>query len=175
MRSASNPKPAPVRRIVTGHDSAGRPCVLREDHPPATEVAGGDARFTLLWSTAQFPADNNDESDGAARTLGLTSSGGTVLRIVDFAPNTRSPMHRTRSLDYGIVLFGEPALELEGGVLRPLRAGDVVIQRGTNHAWICGPQPARMAFVLIDAHAVEIAGRELPEVHAGPAAVEPPP
>ncbi|MCS6946452.1 MAG: cupin domain-containing protein, partial [Steroidobacteraceae bacterium] len=137
-----------VRRIVTGHDPQGRAIVLSDDTLPPVEFGGGLAHFTLLWSTGAWPADNNVLEDGARRTVGLTSPGGSVLRIVDFAPNSRSPMHRTHSLDYGIVLAGELDLELDSGERRHLRTGDVVVQRGTNHAWICGPHPARMAFVL---------------------------
>ena len=109
------------------------------------------------------PANNNDETDGAKRKVGLTCPGGSVLRVVDFVPHQRSPMHRTHSIDYGIVLEGEISLELDSGEVRHLTAGDIVVQRGTNHAWVCGSQRARMAFVLLDARPVMSTGGALPE------------
>ena len=155
----------PLRRVVTGHDAAGLGTISIEDAGQSLLFAGGQATFTLMWSTASSPADNNDARDGAQRRIGLTSPGGTALRIVDFAPGSRSPMHRTHSLDYGIVLEGEIDLELEGGETRRLRPGDIVVQRGTNHAWICGSRAARMAFVLIEASPVRVGLEMLPEIH----------
>jgi quercetin dioxygenase-like cupin family protein len=71
-------------------------------------------------------------------------------------------MHRTNSVDYGIVLEGELDMELDGGDRVHLKAGDVVVQRGTNHAWINGGNmPARMAWILIDAEPVRIRERIL--------------
>ena len=61
--------------------------------------------------------------------------GGTVCRIVDFGPNTQPVMHRTQSLDYGVVLEGEVEMQLDSGESRILKRGDVAVQRGTNHAW----------------------------------------
>jgi quercetin dioxygenase-like cupin family protein len=78
-------------------------------------------------------------------------ANGTNVRIIDTEPHSRTPMHRTETLDYGIVIAGRVVLELDDGSRTELAAGDVVIQRGTNHAWlVAGDEPARMAFVLID-------------------------
>lgn len=151
-----------VRRVVTGHNAQGRAVVAIDDRVAATEVVGGEARFVKLWTTDRSPADNMDPGDGSRREVGLTSPGGTVLRIVDMAPGHRSPMHRTHSLDYGIVLAGEIELELDDGAITRVKAGEVVVQRGTIHAWINpGPGWCRMAFVLIDAAPVLVAGRPL--------------
>ncbi len=90
-----------------------------------------------------------------------------MLRIVDFAPETRSPMHRTSSVDYGMVLEGEIDLELDSGEVKHLSAGDVVVQRGTNHAWVNrSDRWARMAFVLIEAAPVRIDGVALEPTHS---------
>ena len=154
------------RRIVTGHDRNGLAIVTSDAPAEPTEVGGGQARFTPLWSTARSPADNNDAFDGALRPVGLTSPGGTVLRIVDFAPGSRSPMHRTCSLDYGIVLDGEIDLELDSGEVKRLKSGDIVIQRGTNHAWVSRSEHwCRMAFVLIEAAPVRIGDKSLEPTH----------
>ena len=92
------------------------------------------------------------ERDGAEQDSTLSNANGSVLRIVEMAPGHRSPMHRTPSLDYGIVLSGEIELELDDGRSVLLHSGDVVVQRGTIHAWRNpGAMPARMAFVLLSA------------------------
>jgi quercetin dioxygenase-like cupin family protein len=154
-----------LRRVVTGHDANGRAVFVSDDTPEAehTEIVTDGTRFTVVWTTDVSPANNNDDTDGAMRKVGLTCPGGSVLRVVDFVPHQRSPMHRTHSIDYGIVLQGEIDLELDSGVVRHLRAGDIVVQRGTNHAWVCGANPARMAFVLLDAKPVMSTGGALPE------------
>ena len=118
----------------------------------AQPVPKESAWFNKIWSTDSWPSDNNDLADGAERETGLASANGSVLRIVEMAPGHRSPMHRTRSLDYGIVLAGEIDLELDEGRIVSLNVGDVVVQRGTIHAWINrGATAARMAFVLLSA------------------------
>jgi quercetin dioxygenase-like cupin family protein len=87
-----------------------------------------------------------------AEPVGLTQPNGSMLRIVDIPPGVRSPMHRTSSLDYGLLLSGDVSLELDDGMVTDLHPGDVVVQRGTIHAWINrGKVTARMAFVLLDA------------------------
>jgi quercetin dioxygenase-like cupin family protein len=88
--------------------------------------------------------------------------GGTVFRIGEIAAGGRSPMHRTNSVDYGIVLEGELDMELDGGEVAYLKTGDVVVQRGTNHAWVnTSERPCRMAWILIDAHPVKVGDHEL--------------
>ena len=137
-----------TRRIVTGHDAQGRAIVESERRLRANDTAW----FNKIWSTESWPCDNQDSTDGAERDTGLASTNGSVLRIVEMAPGHRSPMHRTQSLDYGIVLAGEIDLELDEGRIVSLNVGDVVVQRGTIHAWINrGDSPARMAFVLLSA------------------------
>ena len=114
-----------------------------------------------------MPADNNDETDGTMREAGLTLNGGSVIRIVDMLPGKSSPMHRSFSIDYGIVLSGTLEMELDGGEVITLNAGDIVVQRGTNHLWR-NPSlttACRIAFVLIEAAPVKIDGRVLEEIH----------
>ncbi len=143
------PGPA-VRRVITGHDSQAKAVVLKD------EIARGE-RFTLVWTTEGFPVDNTSPEDGGDRDVGITLAGGTVFRIGEIAPGGRSPMHRTNSVDYGIVLEGELDMELDGGEVVHLEAGAVVVQRGTNHAWINNTDaPCRMAWILIDAAPVRV-------------------
>jgi quercetin dioxygenase-like cupin family protein len=156
----------PVRRVVTGHDRDGR-AVLRSDDRFATQlIPGGDAAFALLWTTETVPADNNDETDGRLRDAGLTLNRGSVLRVVDMMPDGVSPMHRTNSIDYGIVLSGEVELELDDGATTMLGPGDVVVQRGTIHLWRnrSATDPCRIVFVLTEAAPYRLEGQALAEI-----------
>lgn len=154
----------PVQRVVTGHDARGRAVFKSEDVAPTRMIASGDASFLLLWTTPTVPADNNDETDGRERDAGLTLNQGSVIRIVDMLPGKESPMHRTNSIDYGIVLKGEIELELDDGVKKTVREGGVVIQRGTTHLWRnTTDAPARIAFILIEAPAYLHNGAPLDE------------
>jgi quercetin dioxygenase-like cupin family protein len=154
-----------IRRVVTGHDARGRAVVLKDSVIQGSEVLGGKASFAVIWKTITSPVDNDDETDRAAEPGGLTQPNGSVLRIVDIPPGVRSPMHRTSSLDYGILLSGGVSLELDEGAITDLHPGDVVIQRGTIHAWINrGTTTARMAFVLLDAERATHEGRPLEPV-----------
>lgn len=153
----------PVQRVITGHDSAGRAIFKSEDVTPTRTIPTGDAAFLLVWTTATVPADNNDEIDGRDRAAGLTLEGGSVIRIVDMLPGKESPMHRTNSIDYGIVLEGEIELELDDGAKKTIRQGGIIIQRGTIHLWRnTTDKPCRIAFILIEAPAYVHQGKPLP-------------
>lgn len=155
-------------RVVTGHDDYGNSLVKFNDiiesgsYEDRTGGTDKTSEFSLLWSTATFPSDNGDDTVAVQQEVGLTSPGGTVFRMVDFYPGKSSPMHRTRSLDYGIIIDGEVELELDNGTTVELKRGDVIVQRGTIHAWhnktdkIC-----RIAFVFIDAKEIQLGGQTL--------------
>lgn len=159
-----------IRRIITGHDRHGRAIIAADDTLPATSLAedGGrtDAGFFHLWATQEMAVDLSDQAlerqrEGTASTI-VGNGEGTVLRVGVLEPGARSPMHRTESLDYGICLDGECDMELDGGECVTVRAGDVVIQRGTNHVWHNRSGAAcRFAWILLDAQAVQIDGRTL--------------
>lgn len=128
--------------------------------------------FSVVYTTSQFPADLNDSADISAheslmaKGTGLVNPGGTVIRCVDFAPGYRCGMHRTQSLDYGIVLEGEIDMVLDGGEVQRMRRGDVAVQRATQHQWVNvsgGEKWARMMFVLQDCRPLKVGGRELGE------------
>ena len=159
-----NPFP-PIRRIVTGHAANARAVIKSDDRFPSEPIAVGGADFALVWTTATVPADNNDEVDGRSRDAGLTLNQGSVIRIVDFLPGSVSPMHRTNSIDYGIVMSGQIELELEDGIKTTAGPHTVIVQRGTNHLWRNPSQTeyARVAFVLIEAPAYAHQGQPLPE------------
>ena len=151
---------AQVRRIVTGHDARGRAVFEIDDL--VEEAALG----AVLWSTGALPADNNGPAASPGTLAGIATAG-TVVRAMTIQPGHRSPMHRTQTLDFGVVLEGEIQLELDGGATRTARAGDVVVQRGTIHAWenVSG-EPCRIAFILIAAQPLAAGGKALEPTHA---------
>ena len=155
----------PVQRVVTGHDANGRAVFRSEDASPTTMIPSGDAAFLTIWSTETVPADLNDERDGRDLPTGLTLERGSVIRITDMLPGKESPMHRTNSIDYGIVLEGEIELELEDGAKKTIRQGGIIVQRGTNHLWRnTSDKVTRIAFILIEAPAYLHQGRPLDEL-----------
>jgi quercetin dioxygenase-like cupin family protein len=155
-----------VRRIVTGHDSRGQGIIQRDEVVAGYEFGQGEAWFTDLWLTDRSPADNAGTADMPQRFATLATQAGSVLRVVDIPPGQHSPMHRTYSVDYGIVLAGELDMELDGGSCTHLRAGDIVVQRGTNHRWVNrSSSPVRVAFVLIAAQPLTVDGRALTASH----------
>jgi quercetin dioxygenase-like cupin family protein len=163
MNSSNLP---PVRRVVTGHDAAGR-AVFRSDRRfEPQDIPIGDASFALIWTTPTVPADTNDETDGRERDAALTIHQGSVIRVVDMLPGGVSPMHRTDSIDYGLVMSGNVELELDDGVKTLLGPGDIVVQRGTMHLWRnpSETEVCRIVFVLIEARAYEHEGKSLPEI-----------
>jgi len=140
------------RRIVTGHDAAGKSVVLSDSPTPKT-VDIGTAAFHEIWITAQTPvqiaATEPEPTNRPVRTP--PPAGGVIVRFTEMAPGAESPMHRTETLDVGVVLEGETWLLLDDGSETRVRAGDAVVQRGTNHAWANrSERPVRMVFVMID-------------------------
>lgn len=155
---------APVQRIVTGHDPAGRAVFVHADAEPTRRIASDDAAFLTIWTTASVPVDNNDPLDGRLREAGLTIDRGSVIRVVDMLPGGESPMHRTSSIDYGIVIEGEVELELDDGARCTIGPGGIIVQRGTMHAWRNRTdKPCRIVFVLIEAAPYLHDGEPLPD------------
>ena len=156
-----------VRRVVTGHDDAGRAIFASDRQFEPVEIPSGDAAFALVWTAPGLPVDNNDPVDGREREAGLTLKGGSVIRVTDMFPGQQSPFHRTSSLDYGIVLSGQLELELDDGAKTLLGPGDIVVQRGTMHLWRnpSATETCRIVFVLTQATPVEINGEPLAPLH----------
>jgi quercetin dioxygenase-like cupin family protein len=145
----------PIRRFVTGHDDNKVAKVIMQGaatnakHPSAGTVS------TLIWSTDQTPADicmGEDVEDLGARILGTAPpANGTRFAVIDFPPGNAPRMHRTETIDYVIVLEGEIEMDMDDSTVK-MRSGDIMVQRGTNHAWANrSDRRARVAFVLIDA------------------------
>ncbi len=145
--------PPPVRRVVTGHDAKNVAKVLIDGR--ATNHKGTEARSTLMWITDQNPAGigiGENAEDMGARIVGTPPPpNGTRFCVIDFPPGNHPHMHRTETIDYAIVLQGEIVAVLDDHET-VMKAGDIMIQRGTNHAWANrGTKRARVAFVLVDA------------------------
>jgi quercetin dioxygenase-like cupin family protein len=150
-----------IRRVVTGHDQNGRAMVKIDEECKNVVSARPNAQACVIWSTPALPADNNDPQDGSARKVGTTDPNGSVFRVVEFGPGVAPRNHRTESIDYAVVMAGEIDMEMDGSMVH-LRAGDVLVQRGTIHNWINnGSEPCVIAFVLIAAKPVEAAGKVL--------------
>lgn len=156
----------PVRRVVTGHDATGRAIVVSDESFIGQPNPNGTAVLTTVWTSTGSPVDNEDAADGRQRDVDLVLPGGSVIRTVDMFPGTTAPMHRTSSLDYGIVLSGRIELLLDDGVTVLVEPGGIVVQRGTIHSWRnpSDSETARMAFVLLDAKTVTIGGKPLEDV-----------
>ncbi len=155
-----------IRRVVTGHTNVGKATFSSDKSFETLVIPSGDAAMATIWTTATVPADCNDETDGRARDAGTTLKGGSVIRVVDMLPNASSPMHRTSSIDYGIVMSGTIELELENQEIRTLRQGDIIIQRGTIHRWknSSSTEVCRIVFVLTEAKPYLLNGVPLDEV-----------
>jgi quercetin dioxygenase-like cupin family protein len=150
-----------VRRVVTAHGSNGKAIVAIDEVSRDVVSFRPGATIANIWSTAGFPVGNAGAADAAKEITATTRDGGTVFRVIEYAPGVAPRNHRTNSIDYAVVLSGEIDMELDEQLVT-LRAGDVLVQRGTVHNWVNRSNaPCVIAFVLIDAHPVEHDGRPL--------------
>src|SRR6266404_3011770 len=151
-----------VRRVVTGHDGSGKATVAIDEISRDVVSYRPGATIANIWSTAGFPVDNGSAADGAKEITATTRDNGTVFRVIEYAPGVAPRNHRTNSIDYAVVLSGEIDMELDEGRVVTLRAGDVLVQRGTIHNWVNRSNaPCVVVFVLIDARPVEQDGKVL--------------
>jgi quercetin dioxygenase-like cupin family protein len=140
-----------VRRIVTGHDAAGKAVVWKDELKEGAATPVDKITSNLMWSTDETPCDYMGDQDMGARKLGIAPpAGGTRFSVIEIQPGNAAYMHRTDTVDYVICIAGEIDMQLAHETVR-MRAGDVMIQRGTDHAWINrASAPARLAVVLVD-------------------------
>jgi quercetin dioxygenase-like cupin family protein len=150
-----------VRRVVTGHDERGHARVTFDETMSNVHKPRPGASWNVVWTTDTIPADNAGEADAGARQVGTTLPGGTVFRVIEFLPGVAPRVHRTDSIDYAVVMSGEIDMQLDDTEVH-LKAGDVLVQRGTVHNWVNrGDKLCIMAFVLIDARPVTAGGETL--------------
>ncbi len=151
-----------VRRVITGHDANGRATVMIDEVSKHMTSGRPGATACNIWTTEGFPANNDGATDEGLRKVATTLRNGTIFRVIEFAPGLAPRNHRTDSIDYIVVMSGEIDMELDDSVVH-LRAGDVMVQRGTIHNWVNrGTEPCMLAVVLVDAKSVEAGGRVLP-------------
>jgi hypothetical protein len=165
-----------IRRVVTGLDANNHAVVLFDSKIPL-KADSPVISSTNFWITDQTPPAMSKE-DTANRPIGVSPpDNGTKFRIVEFAPldaatlaklppemlmkgvnhppakgiPVKHPMmHRTRTLDYAMILSGEIDMMLDDTSVH-LKQGDVIVQQATNHGWVNhGTQPCRILFVLMD-------------------------
>jgi mannose-6-phosphate isomerase-like protein (cupin superfamily) len=166
--------------VITGHDAAGKSIFLSDALAPNVKEMASMPGLALtdLWETKGAPAHNEGGADNADRPVRLEPPrSGTILRIVEFPPDSQwrnraearaafdsigaghAPdrhsadpmMHKTATVDYIIVLKGEIYAIMDKGETL-LKAGDFLIQRGTNHSWsVRGNEPCIIAAVLVSA------------------------
>jgi quercetin dioxygenase-like cupin family protein len=153
-----------VRRVITGHDANGRAIAKIDEVSKHAFTGRLGATGINVWTTEGFPANNDGAEDAGLRKVGTTLPNGTIFRILEFAPGLAPRNHRTDSIDYIVVLSGEIDMELDDSSVH-LRAGDVMVQRGTIHNWVNrGTEPCVLAVILIAAKPVEAGGKTLPAV-----------
>jgi len=143
----------PIRRVVTGHDAEGRSIVLSDGQTTTHEIGQGRMNLFDIWSVPQVPAPiEAAQADPTDMALNFEiPTTGVRIRYLDVPPaDGREPfVHRTESVDIAIVIEGEMTMSLDEDEL-VLRKGDVLVQRGTNHAWINrGAEVCRMLYIII--------------------------
>jgi quercetin dioxygenase-like cupin family protein len=153
-----------VRRVVTGHDAAGRAIVTIDEVSQRTFSNRPGATGINIWTTEGFPVSNDGNDDASTRQVATTLPGGTIFRVLELAPGVTPRNHRTDSIDYAVILRGQVEMVLDDTRVT-LHAGDVLVQRGTIHNWVNnGPEPCLIAFILIDAKPVKVDGKVLDAV-----------
>lgn len=160
------------RRVVTGHDAGGKSVVLSDGAPPQHHPMQGSstgADFFELWNAPKAVPDlgSVEPREPNEREFTIMPASGHLIRIIDIFPphagGRRTVMHRTKTLDYVVVIEGEVVLILDDSEVT-LRQSDVVVQRGTNHAWENrADKPTRLAFFHIDAEFSEELLAKLPQ------------
>ena len=163
------------RRVVTGHDKTGKSVIVADGSTPTLKRVGEGAFFEL-WNTNAMPAPISrlEPSEPTDREVVIPPrENGTIIRMTTFPPGRRSPMHRTETIDYGIVTEGDVYLVLDDSETL-LHAGDVVIQRGTDHAWDNrSDHLAKMVFILVDGQFDDAVRASIGQAEANPRPVAP--
>ena len=150
-----------VRRVITGHDNQGKAKVLIDEMMSSPQSNRPGADYYNVWTTEGFPVNNDRNDDASKRPVKTALPGGVVFRVVSFGPGVAPRNHRTDTIDFAVVISGEIEMTLDIGSIH-LKAGDVLVQRGTIHNWInAGTEPCVIAFTLVDAKPVEVGGQVL--------------
>ena len=152
-----------LRRVVTGHNSEGKAVIMKDEPADNVLVMPSGHQGALIWSADRASSHINGGLEGtddpAYRKLpGIAPpDGGHVFRILQLAPGKPAFMHRTDTIDYAIVMKGECVMKLDDDEEVLMKAGDVMVQRGTWHGWQAqGNEPCQLAFILISAESPDL-------------------
>ena len=151
-----------IRRVVTGHDAQGRAKVLIDETVKNVISQRPGALYSVIWSSEGFRSTTTATMILRGKKIGTTIPDGTVFRIVSFGPGVAPRNHRTDSIDYAVVC---PARSTWSSTISAvhLKAGDVLVQRGTIHNWVNnGNEPCVIAFTLVSAKPVERRRQDAP-------------
>ncbi len=150
-----------IRRIVTGHDEQGRAKVLIDEQVNNVISKRPGHAASVIWSSVGYPVDNDGDEDPSGRPIGTTIDNGTVFRVISFGPGVAPRNHRTDSIDYAVVISGEVDMEMDDVTIH-VKAGDVLVQRGTIHNWVNkGTVPCVIAFTIVAAKPVKAGSKTL--------------
>jgi quercetin dioxygenase-like cupin family protein len=153
-----------IRRVITGHNDAGEAIVTIDETCTHFREGRPGAHACNVWTTDTVPANNSSDVDAGKREGKFTMiENGTVFRVIDFKPGVAARSHRTDTIDYIVVMSGEIDMELEpAGEVVHLKAGDVMVQRGTVHNWVNrGTESCVVAFTLVHAAPAVAGGKTL--------------
>jgi quercetin dioxygenase-like cupin family protein len=152
-----------IRRVITGHDTSGKAIVKIDETCSHYREGRPGANICNVWTTDSAPANNSGQSDDGKREGKFTTiENGSIFRIIEFKPGVEERVHRTNTIDYIVVMSGEIDMELESGNEVHLKAGDVMVQRGTVHNWINrGSESCVLAVILIHSKPVKVEGKAL--------------
>ena len=146
-----------VRRIVTGHDKANKAKVIIDSWADNVKSSAPASASIALWASDTMPIEmpigeaDQVEDEGGRKLPTQPPPNGTRFIVMEFDPGAQGQMHRTETIDYISCLEGEIEMDMDDSTVT-LRAGDVMVQRGTNHAWINRSKArARLSIVLVDA------------------------
>ena len=141
------------RRIVTKHNASGKATIWIDADATNHKFPNEKISSTLMWSTDHSPTLILSDEDEGDRILGSAPPAcGSRFTMMEFQPGNEATLHRTDTVDYVICISGEIGMFLDDSQFVTLRAGEVLIQRGTNHAWANrSDKPCRLAVILLDA------------------------
>ncbi|KAJ5752127.1 hypothetical protein N7520_009044 [Penicillium odoratum] len=159
--SAGQRKPEPLRRIITTHDSSNGRAIFSDVVGEQVSFTGfpvppgkpTTSDYALAYNTSTFPVQGLSPPTSATAEskanldikqyrsqlsdpTPLNPENGTSCTIIEVPPGAAVPMHRTATLDYGVVMSGTTELVLDSGEKKVLKQGDVFVQRGTAHSWL---------------------------------------
>ncbi|KAH7322388.1 hypothetical protein B0I35DRAFT_425746 [Stachybotrys elegans] len=152
------------RLVVSTHDTTGASLFASDGAVPLFQPLGSSATsFSVFDVRDTVPVNNLDAAHAYPNMIPRCPPNGVIFCLSNIPPKFTVPMHRTLSLDYGVILSGEIDIRLDSGDERTLKAGDFIIQGGVNHQWINKTDDfCRIAFVTVGAKKIELSdGSEL--------------